>query len=78
MAAPSIIIEIGDTSYFTKRLPGQDPNLWQFDTDTETSNDATKVRDLPTGYTAQDVADAIAWHQRTDQSNLYDEADKLV
>lgn len=78
MAAPSIIIEIGSKSYFTRRIPGQDPNLWQFDTTSETWQDAAKVRDLPLGYDTQDIADAIAYAQRTDKTTLDTESAKLV
>ena len=77
MAAPSMIVEVGSKSYYVRRPPGQDPDLYQFDTTTETWADATKIRDLPVGYSTQDVADAIAYEQRTDKATLDTEAAKL-
>lgn len=78
MAAPSIIITVNGTSYYTRRPVGESPSLWQFNPVNETWQDATKVRDLPDNYSTQDAADAIAYHQRTDQATLDTEAAKLV
>ena len=78
MTAPSPIITIDGQSYFVRRPTGESPNLWQFDPTSETWEDATKVRDLPVGFNAQDVADAIAYSQRTDKPNLDTEAARLV
>lgn len=77
MAPPILIITFDGMCYFMKHPPGESPNLWQFDPSCEEAEDAVKVRDLPVGYTNQDVADAIAWSQRSDQSALLAAAGQL-